>query len=533
MKVNLPDRDSNLIFYQDELKYYDRTNFTYYGNLSSCTEEIGLTHLIGSDGNIFGSINAGGNAYEIIDLGGEKNVLFRVDIKGDKRTCFDTNSSGFKAPDIISETRAGNQCPVKILVLYTDKAAAIADPNQKARLGIDDLNKIMFNSFPKFLPFIDLMNPIKFELAGVVRVNDFETTNPITTLNACYNSNFENLRTIYHADLVIVFTKGNYSVLSNGVNIPISGSSSLNNFGNPLFGAYGLVEIDGAISGFTFAHEVAHNFGCKHNGDTHLNPFDAQGKLVNAVVGSTWFGLFNKIKLVRTVVTVETIQNTEVIMHFSNPKVSFKKGETGEEGISNNAKQLTALGCFVSNYRLDPPALTLQITGPTSGKNFDPNTWCASVSNCTGTITYKWEASIDGYNYTTYANTAQCLTGSLPFQQDLYLRVTATCSDGRKITDFIWVENKNKHCIHCIIQDPCGENTSSYISKSNDEVNYTITPNPVNSTLEFDFYENDNCKSKIEIIDMFGKVINTVSIETFKGNNKKNIDVSNITKGSF
>ena len=84
-----------------------------------------------------------------------------------------------------------------------------------------------------------------------------------------------------------------------------------------------------------------------------------------------------------------------------------------------------------------PPAFTVSISGPVKGYNNVQYTWHAVPANGTGTITYQWYYSSDqGYTYPYSWGSGQSRTDFLPNDQDLYIEVVATASNGTATADF-------------------------------------------------------------------------------------------------
>lgn len=72
------------------------------------------------------------------------------------------------------------------------------------------------------------------------------------------------------------------------------------------------------------------------------------------------------------------------------------------------------------------------ISGPTKGTNSGTYTWSVRASGGSGILTpytYHWEYSYDDTNWSTWS-TAQSITGNMPLDRDLYLRVTVTSANG-------------------------------------------------------------------------------------------------------
>lgn len=72
------------------------------------------------------------------------------------------------------------------------------------------------------------------------------------------------------------------------------------------------------------------------------------------------------------------------------------------------------------------------ISGPTKGTNSGTYTWSVSAAGGTGILTpytFYWEYSYDDTTWRTWS-TKQSITGNMPLDRDLYLRVTVTSANG-------------------------------------------------------------------------------------------------------
>lgn len=81
-------------------------------------------------------------------------------------------------------------------------------------------------------------------------------------------------------------------------------------------------------------------------------------------------------------------------------------------------------------YPLSP--MTVNIKGLARGTNESINNYLGTVANSGGGfITYEWKYSYDGNYYNYYANTSSITIG-MPYNDDLYLRLTVTSNCGSK-----------------------------------------------------------------------------------------------------
>lgn len=90
-----------------------------------------------------------------------------------------------------------------------------------------------------------------------------------------------------------------------------------------------------------------------------------------------------------------------------------------------------------------PPPISVNIVGPSSGYNYGTYTWNSSVvGGQTPYASYQWEYSYNGSTYYGLSTNAS-FTGQLPINQNLYLRLTVTDSNGDPDTDTHFVFNRS------------------------------------------------------------------------------------------
>jgi len=526
LKVNLPDKQNIEVFYTKNTEYKSNNEFTYFGDFDPCGDDrMGYIPLIAKGGDVFGQINIEEEIYELQDLGGNKNVLFKIDPSiYTESECASTHEAvGYQGTNQNEEPeinfRSGG-CNVRVLVLFTAAADAVGNPQNSATLFMQQTNQIINNSEAT----------LHFTLAGVEELVGFIETPPagigagaaITDtrdrlrINAAANA----LRDFHQADLVVLLTDGNWP--------GIVGASFLDEWGDPDFG-YVVSELDAAGGRFTFTHELAHDFGCKHN-DHDAGPpqfvFEARGRSFLA----PWYW---PTRRKTTMARLE--EGGTRIMHFSNPDVDFKGIATGLQD-RNNANQLTNMGCAISDYRpfTPPNPFLIDIAGPVNGSNSGTYTWCVNIQGCQSTPTILWEYSIDGIHYYQWFTNQYCITAPMPMDASLWLRVTVTCGT-QVITDWHYTENSDGDpCNHMAQLSYVGTNTSNFKNTLN-ENSFNCFPNPVSNSLNLQFsVYDDQTNVEIQLIDITGKLIKQLVNDKFQiGSYTKNIDISSLQNGYY
>ncbi|MBU6339912.1 MAG: T9SS type A sorting domain-containing protein, partial [Bacteroidetes bacterium] len=291
-------------------------------------------------------------------LGDNLNALVKYNISEGNSECISGGGVISDANEIIDERE---QCPnVDVLILYTQAALnAYPDIISRAYLAFSNTVTALTNSVvPK-----SRLNP---NLVGVQLVSGFEPTGmwgADTTTIIGANSAVRMLRNAYNADLVLIMVPEVYTFFSGAViNFGDSEADGNNH-------AFAVVETGFANAPtYTFAHEFAHLFGCRHQLDTdcYLN-HDNSG--LSDAHAHNWgkgfhLGLLNFQRYYRTIVNACNYGQYAKILYYSNPGVEFNGKETGVAGESNNAKILRNAACRIANYRESHAINVNIINGP-------------------------------------------------------------------------------------------------------------------------------------------------------------------------
>ncbi|MCP4551978.1 MAG: T9SS type A sorting domain-containing protein [Bacteroidetes bacterium] len=498
LPIKIPGVNKSFVAKSVEIEYSSEENFVWKGEFK---KEEGYIKLICRDGEMFGNIQVKGRFFEIQAFESGKNVVIEYDeTELSKMTCGNIHEEANKTEStsddkiLKSATATTTRSTVRVLVLFTDAAeAAVANINNTASLAISQMNDAISNS--------DVNSSLYMSLAGVEHLDFTENTSNIVADvdNLSTNADAANLRNTNEADLVVLLTDGNYT---DGY---YTYYGIVDNIGPINADAFSIVEADVSTSSkYTFAHEVCHLFGGRHDNDP-------SGTYEHGYTFKTGIWPFRKTRT-----TIMYWTPGDYILHYSNPDVEYKNKATGTTSSNDVVRKLEIEASTVEVFRAFTPPLNAYISGPTKGNNSGTYTWYAVVSNGILPYSYLWEYSLDGFNYTGTLGTSSSVTAPLPLDNDLFLRLTVTSADGQTDVDFHSVINMDagfslksaETSSDSIENQIIAENRNIDIFESSP--NITIYPNPVRNIATISYYVNTNCKVSIEVFDINGKKVETI-----------------------
>lgn len=407
-------------------------NYTYFADLVYGKEEKGHMVLIHEGEHSYGSIQLGNRHFRIESIEKDLQVL----IESENTIINAHGACGVKGAALIKKDRSNQRTlnnnstsclgnNVRVLVMYTNRADAIANPVQAANTYIAETNSALLNS--KIYPAT-----LKFQLAGVRRITSWnETANIETDLgNLVTEDDLNSQRQAYHADLVVVLTDGNYFLGG----FQILGIATLNDYSFPNTGHVAITEID--ANGFTFGHEVGHLMGCRHDTDNRTYTTPVPNTLPPALSltakGHSWYyrTWFAGPKNYQKSMVADGGTLGSRVLYFSNPSVKSHDKARDNTGTSsrNNFVQLNNAASVVACY--DPfDEMIVSISGPSQVVSNTDFALQANVSFC-ASATYLWEYSTNGYTYYTGSTSHRYITRlTTPV---LFVRLKVTCSDGQE-----------------------------------------------------------------------------------------------------
>lgn len=520
----------------------DNGNYTYNAELLYKKDLQGDLTLIHQDGKNFGSMTIGERSFKIEHIDGEGEYLIELDTKKliSKEACISkpkkdkkgSSESSIGSLDkmadniLAARSSAGGACVVRVLTLFTNAANNVSNPNQFATTAISELNQSLRNSRI-------YSSQLTFQSAGVQNVNLPGASNNILNdlANLQTNQTIINLRNQAGADLVVVLVNRNY------ISGLVLGVAPLNDYGDEDTGYVAMVEADSSTK--TYAHETGHMMGCRHDVEYDLNTGQAFNNDANIPAnldvnskGHQWYkrNCFFCQKLYRKSVVANGGTNGLPRLFFSNPDVTEESKSRGPTGTSNrnNYRQLLNARSVVSEYD-DFAPLIVGIGGPSSVNVGSQYTMTSNVQNCTGTRTYRWERSENGFNYFQVSTSSTYSTYALPINGNtVYYRLRVTC-DGQTVTRTRTV----------YINDPNGGG-GFYAKASLPDLENEITPSavyPVPASSELNLMLSSGAEQEVEV-RLFGIAPFSYEKSLFKGkihqgSNPLLFDVSSIPQGIY
>ncbi len=519
IKMKLPG-DQSVTFLPIDFEYFSERDFKWFG---VSEDFLGNASFVCKDGLIEGQVSSNGITYGIYSVG-NKSILVELNNEELKNN-FDLppleEDSTLTPPDTI-EFDPNNTC-VRVLVLYSEAAEDyVTNIDLKAEMAISQLQTAINTTVEDA--------DLTFVLTSCVEVDLDETWNNITTdLNYVMDStNASSLRSTNNADLVVILSHAPNG--SSGYYYPAGDfyvSGCVAAIGPSQQNAYALVEVAKATINYTFAHEVAHLFGCRHQIASDPNGANyAHGYGVTDGNG-------NKNS---TIMYVDTSYTRQIM--FSNPDKSYNGLTMGNTTNADNARQIENTTSTVAAFETDPyyGSLICNISGPSTCDQSTSYTWTASVSGGDTPYSYLWYSSVDGVNYNTYLGTGSSVTTQTPSSAtNFYLKLTVSSDDNQTDIDFHTVYLSQLNAPDSDPLDGVISSSESGIPIQGQNLSLlSIFPNPAQTTSTVQISLKNDAIVKIELLDIQGKNLKTVKkLYLNSGQNHVELITSGLQKGQY
>lgn len=372
-----------------------------------------------------------------------------------------TNSNGKSIQS--SGSYFPDECKLNLLVMYTTAAKdSVSDINNLIQTAIDETNQSFINSNVDY----------EVQLVHSVETDYIETSNlyldrdRFRIENDSYMDNVHLLRQQYGADICILIedVAGYCGVASSILASPQK--------------AFCVVDYDCATGYYSFAHEIGHLIGARH--DTYVDPSNTPFNFGHAYVNVSegW----------RTIMGYNTACSGSGgctrLNYWSNPNIDYNSDPMGTVGSANNARVLNLQLPNAMSYTLGTDVLFINQTDVNN-----QNVLFAGFEYTSGNVNV-----YSGYNKKFLA------------EQSLTLKPGFTATSG---SDFLARIN------------PCGEEDdlgSDFKKDEFDIANYNhklineigIYPNPIFNNVTILTIKNQDFKSvNIDFFDVNGKKLKT------------------------
>jgi hypothetical protein len=499
LKISLPFLScNNMVFSLSYIDYTNDSNYYWIGkseNPNDTVCSVGNFTLMKNDNKFIGHLALENRSYELYDLTGGVQVLCETNFSSEaaNKNCANNNVT---APSAASPLCAipGNCTDnvAKILVLYTPAAAAKeSDMNGKANLAINQLNQIWANS--------DINN--KASLVSVQPLNFTETSDIKDDVDAlAVDASANALRIQYQAEIVVLFTGEDYECchgIAKGIEVNCNE-------------AYAIVDVtNSTTSKYTFAHEVTHLYGGRHNDD---NTNNAKGFLFKT--GTGLFGLGGKY---RSTLMNKHDQNGDIVTvrieQVSNPLVNFLAVPTGD-ATHDNASKVSSFIYKISDFYQDPiPNAVFCNSSPVGSCNGNnPTMFNFNVIYCNSSVpglTYTWYTSYGGFYWIQKATgvSANFLVGA----SDHIVKCEIRNWQGLIVENIKQYRNNPiaGQGFYCPSYSRMGNKSTenAVVEVEKHENSATIFPQPSNANFSIALFSNFSDVITINILDIQGKLV--------------------------
>lgn len=450
----------------------------------------GTVTLISQNGELFGHIAVDDRKFELYPLGEQLYAIVEINpvfLAGEE--CAATREPTEK--DSINKGENDNarfvDCSkhARILVLYTANAEnAVPDINQTANLALHQANDAFRNSGIYGDAYVQA------GMAGPFFLDFTETGDIQQDVQSLADiSNVQTLRTNHGADLVILLTGNNYS--SYGIVQQIGPNNAT---------SFSIVRATAATGAYTFAHELGHLFGARHQ---QCSIFAGNGGGCDDTAGSAHgysfnYGFLGLTK--RSTVMHQLRDNYSRILYYSNPNINYDGQATGHVSSNFNANQLWNEALTVAAFRTFIGTLSASVDVRVHYPEFKQYT-CEAVSICgESPHTFEWRISHDGFNYGSVVSTQGAFTYTNPLCTNIYVWLRIYSSDSQQADKFFTLSHMDEGC-----EESRRRAENTFVN----DVQSTVTayPNPAFSEVTIKYYLAEAGMVRLSLIDNMGKSV--------------------------
>lgn len=500
----------------------DRSDsFSWVGGSSEEHQEVLLFY---NDGYLHGMIHFGSVAINIEPLGKEHVVFTELDpssfdgcpIEGDIESDKNQKKGHYNEGSENngdSMTLSSSDPVIDIMVVYTPQSASASGNIQSLiNASIQSTNETLHNSGIN----------ASVNLVHSAQVNYTETGNMVTDINRLHGTNdgymdvVHSWRDQYGADIVVLLTAtGQYCGIAYWIEVPSSD-------------AFAISRNDCSVGNYTFAHEIGHLIGGRHDNDPASSPRAyAHGYVYSPAY---W----------RTVMAVVQ-SGINRIPYWSNPNKTYGGVAMGTSNWNDNARVWNERAATVANFRSPLPAIP-QLSGSVS--NGMPHLSWNSVAGATSYKINRTSFNNPSVSDATFTTTGTTFTdNSLPFmvQVDIGMfgnigyTVQAVNSSGESTPSqsVFYAEQGGGGWFS---QQEEGINTQGVIAADLPSAYHVSTnyPNPFNPTTTISYDLPESAFVTVTVFDIMGRQVRTLlSSNMSAGFHSITFDASNLSSGLY
>lgn len=512
-------------FYAEQVDYKSTTEYTWIGKKSN--DQGDFVFFANSVGKL-GFIDLGTVYYSIFSLGGNLSVIMKHNMaEYSSGECGGINEEERSEIEYCGQDDCGSAV-VDVLVLMTEGA----DTWISSRFGNFQDLYVQFATLVTINGGLALSGvPNKFvrtrvhlDYTPTFTLSPQDIANDIGELEAEQEQS-SSLKYQYRADIVVMLTNMGYGVAGRANTI------------DPAAGAkYCIVEVPFVFDPrFTFAHEVAHLFGCDHdpNNASGVEEACAHGHIL------TLTGNVLRPTIMSRTNAVTPTDPEPRILRYSNPNIEFNGVATGVANSRDNARIMRASICTAAGTQISPE-LFVTIHGNTilcgpSGTISSNNTYTANIlppgTGFPGVppYTYEWHWSPDGvFNPGTYLGAGSSVQINSVFNcPSFFLKVKVTSSDDIVATATRKIQTAL--CTACLPPNGLVVTSTNNLLDSK-LMEWSVTPNPSDGVMTINVAQPLGHTSTLRFFNQQGVLLWELSVS---GTDAMLMDVSNLSNGIY